>query len=121
MHCDGDAKPYRLADVCFEVCPHWTTVYAAYDEPFEKLKNVKPNKLELDESFHLDLRWWRTFLAQWNGVASFLTVDWQNASVLHLFTDAAGGSGYGAVLISNGFSVRGLITFPASRQLPGWN
>lgn len=41
-----------------------------------------------------DLRWWRAFVSDWNGVHLLYERDWERADKLQLFTDACG-SGYG--------------------------
>ena len=60
------------------------------------LKCPLSSVITLDHNFFLDLEWWSTFLPQWNGTSSFLSVNWLLPSVLHLYTDAAGSIGFGA-------------------------
>jgi hypothetical protein len=40
---------------------------------------------------------WLSFLANYNGWSFFLEERWANSQQLHLFTDAAGGIGFGAI------------------------
>ena len=44
-----------------------------------------------------DLKVWQEFLSQFNGKSFFLEDDWSSSSKLHLFTDASGAIGFGAV------------------------
>ena len=48
-----------------------------------------------------DLQWWRWLLTNWNGCSFFLQGQWTAAPDLHLFTDAAGSHGFGAVYSSH--------------------
>ena len=43
-----------------------------------------------------DIRWWRQFIAQWNGVGLLYEREWTEAPSIQLHTDASGW-GYGAV------------------------
>ena len=63
--------------------------------------------MELKKSYHhirihaqakADLSAWLLFLQHFNGKAFFLSDQWLPAKALHLYTDAAGSVGYGAVL-----------------------
>ena len=47
-------------------------------------------------SMRLDIRWWRQFMAQWNGVGLLYQREWTDAPSIELHTDASGW-GYGAV------------------------
>ena len=58
----------------------------------------------LDHNFFLDLEWWISFLPKWNGTSSFLPISWLLPSVLHLFTDAAKRTGFGAFLNGHWFN-----------------
>ncbi|XP_055349958.1 uncharacterized protein LOC129596648 [Paramacrobiotus metropolitanus] len=60
----------------------------------------------LNEDFHQDLDWWRTFLPHWNGTASFLEPDWTTSDVLHLYTDASATLGLGAFYHDEWFQLR---------------
>ena len=53
--------------------------------------------LRLNTETRADLQWWYDFLPSWNGVAMFINPDWTDADSLHLYTDASGMLGYGAV------------------------
>jgi hypothetical protein len=44
-----------------------------------------------------DLNMWLSFLANYNGRPFFLEDRWANSRQLHLFTDALGGIGFGAI------------------------
>jgi len=48
----------------------------------------------LTEEVRLDLRWWREFARDWNGVSIFYERDWLEADKIELFTDACE-RGYG--------------------------
>ena len=58
----------------------------------------------LDQDFNYDLEWWISFLPKWNGTFSFLPINWLLPSVLHLYTDAAKGTGFGAFLNGHWFN-----------------
>ena len=44
-----------------------------------------------------DLQAWLLFLRLFNGKTFFLPDQWLSADALHLYTDAAGSLGYGAI------------------------
>ena len=46
-----------------------------------------------------DLLVWNLFLDKCNGVSYMLDIDWSSSSALELFTDSAGGSTKGCVVI----------------------
>jgi len=50
-----------------------------------------------------DLQLWLTFLESYNGRSFFLDYIWLSSAKLHLYTDAAGSLGYGAVFGSHWF------------------
>ena len=50
-----------------------------------------------------DLRLWRTFLGSYNGKSFFLDYIWLSSAKLHLYTEAAGSLGYGAVFGAHWF------------------
>lgn len=50
-----------------------------------------------------DLQLWLTFLEAYNGRSFFLDYVWLSSAKLHLYTDAAGSLGYGAVFGSHWF------------------
>ena len=52
--------------------------------------------LSLNPEFRKDIQMWQIFLDHWNGVSLFLPPFTQTSPDIHLFTDAAGGIGYGA-------------------------
>ncbi|XP_055340125.1 uncharacterized protein LOC129589395 isoform X1 [Paramacrobiotus metropolitanus] len=56
------------------------------------------HRITLTEGFRRDVAWWREFLPAWNGTAGFVQPEWLPASVLHLYTDAAGAIGFGGTL-----------------------
>ena len=49
------------------------------------------------------LKLWLTFLEDYNGRSFFLDYVWLSSAKLHLYTDAAGSLGYGAVFGSHWF------------------
>ena len=60
-------------------------------------------KIRLTSDFKADVEWWMRFLPEWNGTCSFLQSEETSASSMHLFTDAAGSTGCGAVFGSQWF------------------
>ncbi|XP_062586589.1 uncharacterized protein LOC134248181 isoform X1 [Saccostrea cucullata] len=59
----------------------------------------KPHhRIRLNKQARLDLLAWETFIDNFNGKSIFLDDQWQNSQKLHLYTDAAGSLGYGAIL-----------------------
>ena len=54
-------------------------------------------KILVTTDFKADIEWWMRFLPEWNGTCSFLQLDETSASSMHLFTDAAGSTGCGAL------------------------
>ena len=50
-----------------------------------------------------DLKLWLEFLTQFNGKSFFLDFQWLSSPHLHLYTDASGSLGYGAVFHQNWF------------------
>ena len=57
----------------------------------------------LSKSFQLDLKWWRCFLNEWNGVGIIPDIHWTPSDALCIYTDACV-KGYGAVYGSSWFS-----------------
>ena len=55
------------------------------------------HKIRVTTDFKADIEWWMRFLPEWNGTCSFLQLDETSASSMHLFTDAAGSTGCGAL------------------------
>jgi len=56
-----------------------------------------------DRETKADLRLWLTFLESYNGKSFFLDYIWLSFAKLHLYTDAAGSLGYGAVFGAHWF------------------
>jgi len=54
------------------------------------------HRRRVTEGMVADLRVWETFLSHNNGVSLFLPHTWEDNDTLHLYTDAAGSSGFGA-------------------------
>src|SRR5688572_14106202 len=52
--------------------------------------------LHLHSSFRADIRWWLTFLPQWNGVAAIHQQDWVTSPDAQFWSDASGNLGFGA-------------------------
>ena len=50
-----------------------------------------------------DLKFWLEFLTQFSGKSLFLDLQWLSSPHLHLYTDASGSLGYGAVFHQNWF------------------
>ena len=46
-------------------------------------------KVTLTDEFHLDVKWWLTYLPQWNGVSMFPRSHWEASADMHLFTDSS--------------------------------
>lgn len=53
--------------------------------------------IRLNAQARLDLSAWCEFIENFNGKYMFIDDHWQNSQKLHLYTDAAGNFGYGAV------------------------
>ena len=53
--------------------------------------------VRLNSEAKKDLQTWQTFLIQFNGKAFFNYGTWTAAHCLHLYTDASGAAGYGAI------------------------
>lgn len=65
---------------------------------------TKPSHhIRLNGQAKADLQAWLVFLEKFNGKAMLLDDEWILASELHLFTDASGTLGFGAVFNSNWF------------------
>ena len=54
--------------------------------------------IRMTSAARLDLVAWLNFLEGFNGRVFFMTEDWNSHNSLHLYTDAAGQKGYGAIL-----------------------
>lgn len=59
--------------------------------------------IRLNKAARLDMHAWSTFIDSYNGKSIFLDDKWQDSDKLHLFTDASGLLGYGAVFGSRWF------------------
>ena len=57
----------------------------------------------LSASFQLDVKWWRKFLTQWNGIGIVPDIHWTPADALSIYTDACV-QGYGAMFESSWFA-----------------
>lgn len=67
-------------------------------------KVTKPHhKITLNKESRRDLQAWSLFVDHFNGRNLLLKKQWLTTSSLHLYTDAAGGSGFGAVFGSHWF------------------
>ena len=60
--------------------------------------------IRLSREVRVDLRWWSTFLSDWNGVSFFTFPGWTQMSDLQVATDASGSIGYGAFLNGDWFA-----------------
>ena len=60
--------------------------------------------IRLNVEFRRDLHWWRTFLAQWNGISFFLSPTVAPLPNLSIASDASGALGFGAFWQSSWFS-----------------
>ena len=58
----------------------------------------RDHPVRLNREFHLDLRWWHHFLADWHGVSFWLFPDLFPEADVEVSSDAAGSIGYGAYL-----------------------
>ena len=54
--------------------------------------------VQLNQEFHLDLRWWHQFLAEWHGISFWLFPGLLLEADVKVSTDAAGSLGYGAYM-----------------------
>lgn len=71
--------------------------------------------VRLNQDTHADLKWWLTFLKDWNGVSLFISPCWSQLSDLQVATDAVGSVGFGAYLDGRWFAHRWLASrLPAS-------
>lgn len=59
--------------------------------------------IRLTHEAKADLYTWLIFLTHFNGKSLFLSQEWVTAAALHLYTDASGALGYGAVFGSKWF------------------
>ena len=59
--------------------------------------------IRLNRETKVDLRLWLTFLESYNGKSFFLNYIWLSSAKLHLYTDASGSLGYGAVFGAHWF------------------
>ena len=59
--------------------------------------------VRLNSEAKKDLQTWQTFLIQFNGKAFFKYGTWTAAHCLHLYTDASGAAGYGAIFGAHWF------------------
>ena len=57
--------------------------------------------IRLNRETKSDLKLWLNFLESYNGKSFFLDYNWLSSAKLHLYTDAAGSLGYGAVFGSH--------------------
>lgn len=65
---------------------------------------VKPfHHIRMTKTAKADLYTWLSFLQKFNGKSFFLSDEWLSDTSLHLYTDASGPLGYGAVFGSNWF------------------
>ena len=60
--------------------------------------------IRLNAEFHLDLRWWCSFLESWNGVSFWLYPGLSATPTLEVTSDAAGALGYGAYFETEWFN-----------------
>ena len=60
--------------------------------------------VRLNQEFHLDLRWWHQFLAEWHGVSFWLFPGLLPEADVEVSSDAAGSLGYGAYLKGQWFA-----------------
>lgn len=54
--------------------------------------------VSLDADARADIAAWQLFMEDYNGKCLMLDYQWQNSQKLHMYSDAAGGVGYGAFL-----------------------
>ena len=53
--------------------------------------------IRLTKDVKADLSMWQSFLSTFNGKSLFLEDQWYNSNILHMYTDASGSLGFGAV------------------------
>ena len=53
--------------------------------------------------FYRDIKMWKMFIDQWNGIGLFLSPLWDTSDTLSLFTDASGSLGYGGIFQNRWF------------------
>ena len=73
----------------------------------------RDHPIRLNREFHLDLRWWHQFLADWHGVSFWLFPGLLPEADVEVSSDAAGSLGYGAYLKGQWFAG----SWAASQQL----
>jgi hypothetical protein len=56
----------------------------------------KDHPIRLNSEFHLDLKWWCQFVADWNGVKFWQFTGLSALPDLEVTSDASGSIGYGA-------------------------
>lgn len=69
---------------------------------FELLAGTKKafHHIKLGQAFRSDLLWWLTFMEEWNGV-TIMNVDTNECPGFHVWSDASGGIGCGAVELAS--------------------
>ena len=80
---------------CSVVLPGWAFLRRLIDLT---VGVKRPQHLvRLNSAVKSDLRVWLTFLSDFNGCSFFMHEGWLTSSTLHLYTDALGALGFGAV------------------------
>ncbi len=93
----------KLQHACQVVQPGWTFLRRIFELMSSVRSRYRP--IRLGKSFRSDLQWWDTFLEDWNGI-SFLHECCPRRPDLHVYTDASGNYGCGALWQSCWFQYR---------------
>jgi len=105
----------KLNFVC-NVCRPGRTFLSRMIALLSKARHPR-HHLRLTKAFKMDLKWWSTFLPEWNGKSFFLDQYWSNNTVLDLFTDASGqafGACYQTAWLYDTFKTQGI---PSRRSI----
>jgi hypothetical protein len=65
--------------------------------------NCHTKQFNLNQSVKQDLRWWLTYITQWNGKKSIYPTDWTSSADMHITSDASK-VGFGATFNNEWFS-----------------
>ena len=75
---------------CFVVRPGRFYLRRIIDHTTHLLSSVRTAAFgfRLPEEVQADIEWWRAFLLEWNGVSLLYELEWTDAPLIELFTDA---------------------------------
>ena len=91
----GAGVPGRQAGACEHSSASWKNIHAE-DVRAARGRSAAHHHIRLGSPFRSYLRWWATFLGTWNGV-TMLPVHSSGQPLHHVWTDASGSFGCGAV------------------------